>query len=51
MIISGGQSVIGGIPFIVMANVPTMGINSLAGICRIWRLLLPACRISPVQNG
>jgi hypothetical protein len=31
MIISGGQSVLGGTSFIILANDPTMGITSLAG--------------------
>lgn len=31
MIISGGQSVAGGISFIALAHDPTMGITSLAG--------------------
>ncbi|SEJ01910.1 hypothetical protein SAMN04487995_3059 [Dyadobacter koreensis] len=47
MIISGGQSVIAGISFIVLASAPTMGIASLAGYAAFgaFYYLLSAFRI------
>lgn len=48
MIISGGQSVLAGISFIVLAHKPTMGINSLAGYAAFgaFYYLLSAFRLS-----
>jgi uncharacterized membrane protein HdeD (DUF308 family) len=48
MIISGGQSMLAGSVFIVMANSPTMGINSLAGYSAFgaFYFLLAAIRLS-----
>ncbi len=48
MIISGGQSMIGGTSFIVLAHDPTMGITSLAGYAAFGALyyLIAAIRLS-----
>lgn len=52
MIISGGQSVLGGTSFIVMAHAPTMGIHSLAGYAAFgaFYYLLAAFRLSRTVN-
>lgn len=52
MIISGGQSVIGGASFIVLAHAPTMGITSLAGYAAFgaFYYLLAAFRLSKTVN-
>jgi uncharacterized membrane protein HdeD (DUF308 family) len=52
LIISGGQSMIGGTSFILLANDPTMGITSLAGYAGFgaFYFLLSAWRLSKV-NG
>lgn len=52
MIISGGQSVLGGTSFIVMAHAPTMGIHSLAGYAAFgaFYYLLAAFRLSGTAN-
>ncbi len=52
MIISGGQSVTGGISFIVLAHAPTMGITSLAGYAAFgaFYYLLSAFRLSKTVN-
>jgi len=48
MIISGGQSVVGGVSFIVLAHAPTMGITSLGGYAAFgaFYYLLAAFRLS-----
>lgn len=48
MIISGGQSMLAGISFILLAHSPTMGINSLAGYSAFgaFYFLLAAIRLS-----
>jgi uncharacterized membrane protein HdeD (DUF308 family) len=54
MIVSGGQSVIAGISFIVLAHDPTMGITSLAGYAAFgaFYYLLSAFRLSgKVKSG
>lgn len=52
MIISGGQSVAGGVSFIVLANDPTMGIPSLAGYAAFgaFYYLLSAIRLSKTAS-
>jgi len=52
MIISGGQSIIGGVSFIVLAHAPTMGITSLAGYAAFgaFYYLLAAFRLSKTVN-
>jgi len=52
MIISGGQSIIGGISFIVLAHAPTMGIVNLAGYSAFgaFYYLLAALRVSKTIN-
>lgn len=52
MIISGGQSVIAGVSFIVLAHAPTMGITSLAGYAAFgaFYYLLAAFRLSKTVN-
>ncbi|GGM96797.1 membrane protein [Dyadobacter beijingensis] len=52
MIISGGQSVIGGSSFILLAHDPTMGISSLAGYAAFgaFYYLLSAFRLSKTAN-
>jgi len=52
MIISGGQSVIGGISFIVLAHDPKMGITSLAGYAAFgaFYYLLSAFRLPGKSN-
>ena len=51
MIISGGQSIIGGTSFILLANNPTMGLTSLAGYAGFgaFYYLLAAWRLSKVK--
>jgi len=53
MIISGGQSMIGGTVFIALAHSPTMGIDSLAGYAAFggFYFLLSAIRLSKVVNA
>ena len=53
MIISGGQSMIGGTAFILLAHAPTMGIASLAGYAAFggFYFLLSAIRISKVVKA
>lgn len=53
MIISGGQSMIGGTSFILLAHSPTMGIASLAGYAAFggFYFLLSAIRLSKVIKG
>jgi uncharacterized membrane protein HdeD (DUF308 family) len=52
MIISGGQSVIGGTSFIILAHDPKMGITSLAGYAAFgaFYYLLSAFRLKPSSN-
>jgi uncharacterized membrane protein HdeD (DUF308 family) len=52
MIISGGQSIIGGTSFIILAHAPTMGIASLAGYAGFgaFYYLLAAFRLSKTVN-
>lgn len=52
MIISGGQSVIAGISFIVMAHAPTMGVINLAGYAAFgaFYYLLAAIRLAKAVN-
>ena len=52
MIISGEQSIIGGVSFIVLAHAPTMGITSLAGYAAFgaFYYLLAAFRLSKTVN-
>ena len=52
MIISGGQSVLGGISFIVLAHDPTKGISSLGGYAAFgaFYYLLAAYRLSKTVN-
>jgi len=52
MIISGGQSVIGGTSFIILAHDPTKGITSLAGYAAFgaFYYLLAAIRLSKTVN-
>jgi len=52
MIISGGQSAIGGTSFIILAHDPTMGITSLAGYAAFgaFYYLLAAFRLSKTVN-
>jgi len=52
MIISGGQSVIGGTSFIILAHDPTKGISSLAGYAAFgaFYYLLAAFRLSKTVN-
>jgi hypothetical protein len=52
MIISGGQSILGGSSFIFLAHSPTMGINSLAGYAAFgaFYFLLAAIRLSKKKN-
>ena len=52
MILSGGQSVLAGISFIVMAHEPTMGINNLAGYAAFgaFYYVLAAFRLSKTVN-
>ena len=52
MIISGGQSVIGGTSFIILAHDPTKGITSLAGYAAFgaFYYLLTAFRLSKTAN-
>jgi uncharacterized membrane protein HdeD (DUF308 family) len=52
MIISGGQSVLGGTSFIVLAHDPTMGITSLAGYAAFgaFYYILSAFRISKTAS-
>lgn len=52
MIISGGQSIIGGTSFIVLAHDPTMGITSLAGYAAFgaFYYLLTAFRLGKTIN-
>lgn len=52
MIISGGQSAIGGVSFIVLAHDPAMGIASLAGYAAFgaFYYLLAAFRLSRTAN-
>ena len=52
MILSGGQSVLGGISFIALAHDPTMGISSLAGYSAFgaFYYLLSAFRLSKTVN-
>jgi uncharacterized membrane protein HdeD (DUF308 family) len=53
MIISGGQSMIGGSSFIILAHAPTMGINSLAGYAAfgaLYFLLAAAFRSAKKQD-
>ncbi|KAA9341211.1 hypothetical protein F0P93_30345 [Larkinella humicola] len=52
MIFSGGQSVLAGITFIVLAHEPTMGITSLAGYAAFgaFYYLLSAFRLSKTAN-
>jgi uncharacterized membrane protein HdeD (DUF308 family) len=52
MIISGGQSIIAGISFIVLAHAPTMGIVNLAGYSAFgaFYYLLSAFRLSKTVN-
>jgi uncharacterized membrane protein HdeD (DUF308 family) len=52
MIISGGQSVIAGISFILLAHDPTKGITSLAGYAAFgaFYYLLAAFRLSKTVN-
>jgi uncharacterized membrane protein HdeD (DUF308 family) len=53
MIISGGQSMLAGTVFIIMANSPIMGINSLAGYSAFgaFYFLLAAIRLSKTIKG
>ena len=53
MIISGGQSMIGGTSFIILAHDPTKGINSLAGYAAFgaFYYLLTAFRLSKTIKG
>lgn len=53
MIISGGQSLLAGIVFIVMAHDPKMGINSLVGysLFGAFYFLLSAIRLSKSAKG
>lgn len=52
MIISGGQSMIGGSSFIILAHMPTMGIASLAGYAAFgaFYYLLSAIRLNKVRS-
>lgn len=52
MIISGGQSIIGGTSFILLAHDPTMGITSLAGYAAFgaFYYLLAAFRLGKKEN-
>jgi uncharacterized membrane protein HdeD (DUF308 family) len=52
MIISGGQSMIGGSSFIILAHLPTMGIASLAGYAAFgaFYYLLSAIRLNKVRS-
>jgi len=52
MIISGGQSIIGGTSFIILAHDPTMGIASLAGYAAFgaFYYLLAAFRLGKTAN-
>ncbi|TDO24562.1 hypothetical protein [Pedobacter duraquae] len=52
MIISGGQSILGGSSFIVLAHDPTMGITSLAGYAAFgaFYYLLAAYRLGKMRN-
>jgi uncharacterized membrane protein HdeD (DUF308 family) len=52
MIISGGQSIIGGSSFIILAHDPKMGIASLAGYAAFgaFYYLLSAFRLKPSSN-
>jgi uncharacterized membrane protein HdeD (DUF308 family) len=52
MIISGGQSIIAGVSFIVLAHAPTMGIVNLAGYSAFgaFYYLLAAFRLSKTVN-
>jgi uncharacterized membrane protein HdeD (DUF308 family) len=52
MIISGGQSVVGGVSFIVLAHDPAMGIASLAGYAGFgaFYYLLSAFRLSKMAS-
>jgi uncharacterized membrane protein HdeD (DUF308 family) len=53
MIISGGQSIIGGTSFIILAHDPTKGITSLAGYAAFgaFYYLLAAFRLSKTVNS
>lgn len=53
MIISGGQSVLAGASFIIMAHNPTMGITSLAGYAAFgaFYYLLSAFRLAKTANA
>jgi uncharacterized membrane protein HdeD (DUF308 family) len=53
MIISGGQSIIGGTSFILLAHDPTMGITSLAGYAAFgaFYYLLAAFRLSKANDN
>ena len=52
MILSGGQSMLAGTVFIIMAHAPTMGINSLAGYAAFgaFYFLIAAIRLSKAKR-
>jgi len=53
MILSGGQSMLAGGAFILLAHSPTMGINSLVGYSAFgaFYYLISAIRLSPMKKG
>lgn len=53
MILSGGQSILAGVSFILLANSPTMGITNLAGYAAFgaFYYLLSAFRLSKTVNS